>query len=66
MKKLRNPKKYQEPQAHHWIVLRLVRQLFKTHNGHGRNSGLSVLWLIREVGSNRLMDMILELEKEEA
>lgn len=59
-------KKYQEPQAHHWIVLRLVRQLVKTHKGHGRNSGLSVLWLIRQVGYDQLMDMILELEKEEA
>ena len=59
-------KKYQEPQAHHWIVLRLVRQLFKTHGRHSRNASLSTLWLVREVGSNRVIEMIDQLEKEEA
>lgn len=59
-------KKFQEPQAHHWIVLRLVRQLFKTHKGHGRNSGLATLWLIREVSGKKVVEMIQQLEKEEA
>ncbi len=60
-------KKYQEPQAHHWIVLRLVRQLFKTHKGHGRNAGLATLWLIRELGGgNKVVEMIQQLEQEEA
>lgn len=59
-------KKYQEPQAHHWIVLRLLRQIFRAHGGHGRNAGLSTLWLIREVGSKRVMEMIQQLEDEEA
>ena len=59
-------KNYQEPQAQHWIVLRLVRQLFKTHAGHGRNAGLSTVWLIREVGIKQVMSMIEQLEKEEA
>jgi hypothetical protein len=59
-------KQYQEPQAQHWVVLRLVRQSFKTHQGHSRTTGLSTTWLIREVGIEQLMDMILQLEKEEA
>ncbi len=59
-------KQYQEPQAQHWIVLRLVRQLFKAHGGHSRNAGLSTVWLIREVGIKQVMDMILQLEEEEA
>jgi len=59
-------KKYQEPQAHHWIVLRLLRQVFKSQGGHGRNAQLGTLWLIREVGSKRVMSMIQQLEDEEA
>ena len=59
-------KNYQEPQAQHWVVLRLVRQLFKAHGGHSRNAGLSTVWLIREVGIKQVMDMILQLEEEEA
>jgi hypothetical protein len=60
-------KNYQEPQAQHWIVLRLVKQSFKDHKGgHSRTTGLSTVWLIREVGIKQVMDMILQLEKEEA
>lgn len=59
-------KKYQQPQAHHWIVLRLARRLIKAQGGHARDSGQSILWLIREVGYTQLRDMILQLEKEEA
>ena len=59
-------KQYQEPQAQHWIVLRLVRQSFKTHQGHSRTTGLSTVWLIREVGIKQVMSMIDQLEKEEA
>jgi hypothetical protein len=57
-------KKYQEPQAQHWIVLRLVRQLFKAHGGHSQNAGRSTLWLIREVGIKQVMSMIQQLEEE--
>jgi hypothetical protein len=59
-------KQYKQPEAQHWIVLRLVRQSFKTHKGHSRTTGLSTTWLIREVGIKQVMDMILQLEKEEA
>ena len=59
-------KQYKQPEAQHWIVLRLVRQSFKTHQGHSRITGLSTTWLIREVGIEQLMDMIIQLEKEEA
>jgi hypothetical protein len=60
-------KKYKQPEAQHWIVLRLVRQSFKDHKGgHSRNAGLSTVWLIREVGIKQVMDMILQLEGEEA
>ena len=34
-------KKYKEPKAQHWIVLRLVKQSFKDHGGHSRNTGWS-------------------------
>lgn len=59
-------KKYQEPQAHHWVVLRLLRQVVKAHGAHSKNAVLSTLWLVRQVGYDRLMDMIEQLEKEEA
>jgi hypothetical protein len=59
-------KQYKQPEAQHWIVLRLVRQLFKAHGGHSRNAGQSTLWLIREVGIKQVMSMIEQLEKEEA
>ena len=59
-------KNYQEPQAQHWIVLRLVKQVLRAEGGHARDSGLSTLWLIREVGIKQVMDMILQLEEEEA
>ena len=57
-------KQYKQPEAQHWIVLRLVKQLFK-HGGHSRNAGLSTLWLIREVGSQRVIEMIDQLHAEE-
>ena len=59
-------KQYKEPEAQHWIVLRLVKQSFKDHQGHSRTTGLSTTWLIREVGIKQVMGMILQLEKEEA
>jgi hypothetical protein len=59
-------KQYKQPEAQHWIVLRLVRQSVKDHQGHSRTTGLSTTWLIREVGIKQVMDMILQLEKEEA
>jgi hypothetical protein len=59
-------KQYKQPEAQHWIVLRLVRQSVKTHQGHSRTTGLSTTWLIREVGIRQVMDMILQLEKEQA
>jgi len=58
-------KKYQEPQAQHWVVLRLVKQLFKAREGRDRNSELSVLWLLREVGSKQVLNMIDQLHAEE-
>ena len=58
-------KQYKEPEAQHWIVLRLVKQSFKTHQGHSRTTGLSTIWLIREVGSKRLIEMIDQLHAEE-
>ena len=58
-------KQYKEPEAQHWIVLRLVKQLFKAHGGHSRNAGLSTIWLLREVGSQRLIEMIDQLHAEE-
>ena len=58
-------KQYQEPKAQHWVVLRLVKQSFKTHQGHSRTTGLSTIWLIREVGSKRLIEMIDQLHAEE-
>ena len=59
-------KQYQEPEAQHWIVLRLVKQSFKDHKGgHSRTTGLSTIWLLREVGSKRLIEMIDQLHAEE-
>jgi hypothetical protein len=59
-------KKYQEPQAHHWIVVRLLRKVVKAKSSDAIDVARSTVWLLREVGYNRLMDMIVELEIEEA
>ena len=58
-------KQYKQPEAQHWIVLRLVKQVLKAQGGHARDSGLSTVWLIREVGSQRLIEMIDQLHAEE-
>jgi hypothetical protein len=58
-------KQYQEPKAQHWVVLRLVKQSFKAQQGHSRTTGLSTIWLLREVGSQRLIEMIDQLHAEE-
>lgn len=58
--------KYKEPEAHHWIVLRLARQLIKTQGVRGGDVGRSVLWLVREVGGKPVVKMIQQLEQEEA
>jgi hypothetical protein len=58
-------KKHKKPKAQHWIVLRLVKQSFKEHQGHSRTTGLSTMWLLRELGSNRLIEMIDQLHAEE-
>jgi len=57
---------WKEPQAHHWVVLRLLRELFKSDRGMSRTAGLSTLWLIRELSGRRVVKMIRQLEKEEA
>ena len=58
--------KYQEPQAHHWIVLRLVRRLIKSQGIRGGDAERSAIWLVREVGGKQLVKMIQQLEQEEA
>ena len=58
-------KQYKQPEAQHWIVLRLVKHVLKTQDGHSRDSGLGTLWLSREVGSQRLREMIDQLHAEE-
>jgi hypothetical protein len=59
-------KQYKQPEAQHWIVLRLVKQVLKAQGGHAKDSSQSTLWLIREVGIKQVMSMIQQLEKEEA
>lgn len=58
-------KKYQKPQAQHWVVLRLVKKMYGTSRWHHRDSELSMLWLLREVGSKQVMNMIDQLHAEE-
>jgi hypothetical protein len=58
-------KQYKQPEAQHWVVLRLVKQVLKAQGGHARDSGLSTVWLMREVGSQRLIEMIDQLHAEE-
>ena len=58
-------KQYKQPEAQHWIVLRLVKQVLKAQGGHARDSGLSTIWLLREVGSKQVMNMIDQLHAEE-
>jgi hypothetical protein len=58
-------KKYQKPQAHHWVVLRLARQLIKTHRVRSGDAQLSAIWLVREVGGKQVVEMIQQLEQEE-
>ena len=58
--------KYQKPQAHHWVALRLLRRLVRTHRVRGGDIDRSALWLVREVGGKQLVKMIQQLEQEEA
>ena len=64
-KRGRAVKNYQEPQAQHWVVLRLIKQVLKAQGGHAGDSGLSTVWLLREVGGKQLLNMIDQLHAEE-
>ena len=59
-------KKYQEPQAHHWIAMRLMRGYVKTLKTHNRDCFFTVMWLLRELGVKQVNHMLEQIEKEEA
>jgi hypothetical protein len=57
-------KVYQQPQAHHWIALRLVRGYARAVSTHNRDCTYAVVWLMREVGYKQLNNMIEQLQGE--
>jgi hypothetical protein len=60
-------RQYKEPQAHHWIIVRLLRDHFKNGNSYSYNEdrARTAAWLIKELGGKRVMQMLTELQQEE-
>jgi hypothetical protein len=56
---------YKEPQAHHWIIVRLLRDQFKNGNSYNEDRARTAVWLIKELGGKRVMQMLTELQQEE-
>jgi len=58
--------KYKQPEAHHWIALRLMRGYVILANTHNRDCYLTIQWLLREVGFKKINHMLDQLKQEEA
>jgi hypothetical protein len=59
-------KKYQEPQAHHWIALRLMKNYLVLTKKSNRDCFKTTLWLVEEVGEHAVYRMLVQLKQEEA
>lgn len=59
-------KVYTQPQAHHWVAMRLIRSCLKhTPPIVTTDVAKSITWLVREVGRSTLNEMIDQLQYEE-
>lgn len=58
-------KLYEQPQAHHWIIARLIRASFKNRNLYNIDTARSIMWMVRTVGSAQLNEMLDALRFEE-
>lgn len=60
-------KTYQQPQAHHWIIARLLVDSFGHSGGYSYNDerALSVIWMVKELGGKKVSEMLatIQLEK---
>jgi hypothetical protein len=57
---------YQEPQAHHWIALRLIRGYVGVANRHNRDCVYTIHWLIKELGLPTVQNMTDQLKLDES
>ena len=64
MKKFEWPQ-YKEPQSHHWIIARLLRDHFKQGSSYSEDRARTAVWLIKELGGKRVMQMLTALQQEE-
>ena len=58
-------KSYIRPQAHHWVVLRLIRAYSRGRLPYTQDHARSLIWLMREVGQTQLNEMLDQLAFED-
>lgn len=56
---------YEKPQAHHWIIARLIRASFKHRSLYTIDTARSIMWMVRTVGGAQLNEMLDALRFEE-
>lgn len=56
---------YERPQAHHWIIARLIRASFKNSGTYNVETARSIMWLMRTLGSTQVNEMLDALRFEE-
>ena len=56
---------YERPQAHHWIIARLVSASTKDKKTYTMETARSIMWLIRTLGQAQVFDMLDALRFEE-
>lgn len=58
-------KLYERPQAHHWIILRLLRTRTRDKRICNMETSRSIVWLMRTLGRAQVFEMIDALNFEE-
>lgn len=60
MKQFKEWRQYKEPQAHHWIIVRLIVDGFLHGRTYSYNDerARSVIWLVKELGAKRVSEMM--------
>jgi hypothetical protein len=56
---------YERPQAHHWVIARLLRANFKDNKTYNVETARSVMWMIRTLGGTQVNEMLDALRFEE-
>lgn len=65
MKKFTWPQ-YKEPQAHHWIIARLLRVRYGHSYTYDDDRARTVMWMIRELGAKRVSQMLATIQQEDS